>query len=104
MLPLPPLDPPVGLNHRVRLGRDYYVRIDTVDYSVDPQAIGRSVDVTASPDTVTVLCDGQLVARHRRSWAKQAVVTDPVHAATAARMRQALALDRERRRCSRCPS
>jgi transposase len=98
MLPLPPLDPPTGLNHRVRLGRDYYVRIDTVDYSVDPQAIGRFVDVTASPDTVTVLCDGHLVARHRRSWAKQAVVTDPVHAATAARMRQALALDREKRR------
>ncbi|MFD7989839.1 IS21 family transposase [Kitasatospora indigofera] len=97
MIPLPPVDPPMGLNQRVRLGRDYYVRVDTVDYSVDPQAIGRFVDVTASPHEVTVFCDGQLVARHQRSWAKQAVVTDPVHAATAQRMRQALALDRQKR-------
>jgi hypothetical protein len=73
---------------------------DTVDYSVDPQAIGRFVDVSASPHEVTVFCDGQIVALHQRSWAKQAVITDPVHAATAARMRQALALDRERRQTS----
>lgn len=100
MIPLPPVTPPIGLTHRIRLGRDYYVRIDTVDYSVDPQAIGRFVDVTASPDTVTVFCDGQAVARHERSWARQAVITDPVHAATAQRMRQALALDREKRAAS----
>lgn len=100
MIPLPPIDPPMGLNQRVRLGRDYYVRVDTVDYSVDPQAIGRFVDVTASPQEVMVFCDGQVVARHQRSWAKQIVVTDPVHAATAQRMRQALALDRQKRQAS----
>lgn len=97
MLPLPPVVPPIGLNNRIRLARDYYVRVDTVDYSVDPQVIGRFVDVTASPEEVTVFCDGQVVARHHRSWAKQAVVTDPAHAAAAARMRQALALERRRR-------
>ncbi|WP_264928689.1 IS21 family transposase [Streptomyces sp. A012304] len=100
MIALPPFAPPIGLTQRVRLGRDYYVRVDTVDYSVDPQAIGRFVDVTAMPDTVTAVCDGQVVAHHQRSWAKQAVVTDPVHAATAARMRQALALDRQRRQAA----
>ncbi|MEU6972204.1 IS21 family transposase [Kitasatospora aureofaciens] len=100
MIALPPFMPPIGLTQRVRLGRDYYVRVDTVDYSVDPQVIGRFVDVTAMPDTVTAICDGQVVAHHRRSWAKQAVVTDPVHAATAARMRQALALDRQRRQAA----
>ncbi|MFF2815316.1 IS21 family transposase [Kitasatospora cineracea] len=100
MIPLPPMIPPMGLNQRVRLGRDYYVRVDTVDYSVDPQAIGRFVDVTATLREVTVLCDGQVVARHERSWAKQIVVTDPVHAATAARMRQNLALDRQRRQAA----
>jgi transposase len=97
MLPLPPITPPIGLNHRIRLSRDYYIRVDTVDYSVDPQVIARFVDITASPQEVRVLCEGQLVARHTRSWAKQAVVTDPVHVATAARLRQALAFDRERR-------
>jgi hypothetical protein len=49
MVPLPPVDPQVGLTHRIRLARDYYVRVDTCDYSVDPRMIGRFVDVTASP-------------------------------------------------------
>ncbi len=97
MIPLPPVEPPIGLSSRVRLSRDYYVRVDTVDYSVDPQAIGRFVDVTASLEEIVVFCDGQKVARHQRSWAKQAVVTDPDHAATARRMRQDLAEDRRRR-------
>lgn len=80
MLPLPPVVPPIGLTHRVRLGRDYHVRIDTVDYSVDPRMIGRFVEVTASPARVTVVCDGQLVVDHPRCWAKHGVVTDPAHA------------------------
>jgi transposase len=100
MIPLPPVTPPIGLNHRIRLGRDYYVRVDTIDYSVDPQVIDRFVDVTASLDTVTVHCDGKIVAQHNRSWAKQLVITDPVHAATAAKMRELLALDRQRRQAA----
>jgi hypothetical protein len=97
MIPLPPVDPPIGLTNRVRLSRDYYVRIDTVDYSVDPRMIGRFVDVTASLTAVTVFCDGKIVARHDRSWAKQALVTDPAHRACAEQMRRALADDRQRR-------
>ncbi len=36
MLALPPVAPTTGLRTTVRLARDYYVRIDSVDYSVDP--------------------------------------------------------------------
>lgn len=97
MLELPPVSPQVGLQQRIRLGRDYYVRVDTVDYSVDPRSIGRFVEVTASANVVTVYCDGQLVARHDRSWAKHGVITDAVHVATAKVMRHALADDRRRR-------
>jgi transposase len=100
MLALPPVAPPIGLTHRIRLGREYYVRVDTVDYSVDPRAIGRFVDITASLEEVSVVCDGQLVARHPRSWAKQGVVTDPDHKATAAAMRQALAAQRHSRQAA----
>jgi transposase len=100
MLALPPVEPPIGLRDRVRLGREYYVRVDTVDYSVDPHAIGRFVDITASLDTVTVVCDGQMLASHPRSWAKQAVVTDAAHKATAARLRRAFAEERQRRQAA----
>jgi transposase len=101
MTPLPPVAPATGLAGRVRLARDYYVRVDACDYSVDPRFIGRLVDVAASPDTVTVRCDGQVIAAHARSWARHAVVTDPAHQAAAAAMRQALALDRASRQQAR---
>ncbi|GIF01327.1 IS21 family transposase [Paractinoplanes rishiriensis] len=97
MLPLPPVDPPTGLSHRVRLGRDYYVRVDTVDYSVNPRMIGRFVDVTASLTEVVVFGDGLIAARHPRSWAKHGVITDPAHKDLAASMRHALAADRRSR-------
>lgn len=90
MIRLPPVDPSTGLNQRIRLARDYYVRVDTADYSVDPRMIGRFVDVTASPHRVRVFCQGQIVAEHQRCWAKQAVVTDPVHVALARQLRHDL--------------
>lgn len=97
MLALPPVVPPIGLTHRIRLSRDYYVRVDAVDYSVDPRVIGRFVDVSASLEEVTVRCDGQLVARHARCWAAHATITDEAHVGIAAGMRHALADQRSRR-------
>ena len=64
MLPLPPVPPSVGWSNRVRLGRDYYVRVDASDYSVDPTAIGRLVDLTADLERVQVRLDGRVVADH----------------------------------------
>jgi hypothetical protein len=43
MLALPPVDPVVGMRGQSRLGRDYYLRIASNDYSVDPGLIGRMV-------------------------------------------------------------
>ena len=53
MLPLPAIPPPLGWCHQVRLGRDYYVRLAASDYSVDPTAIGRLVEVTADLERVS---------------------------------------------------
>jgi transposase len=95
MVPLPPVAPQVGLTARVRLGRDYYVRVDGCDYSVDPRVIGRFVEVTASAMQVEVRCEGRVVARHSRCWARHTVITDPAHQGTAAQMRRALATQRQ---------
>ena len=88
MLALPPVPLHLGWRNRVRLGRDYYVRLDTNDYSVDPSVIGRLVDVTADLDRVRVRCDGRLVANHQRVWARGTTVTDPAHVSQAARLRR----------------
>lgn len=87
MLPLPPIPLQLGWRERVRLGRDYYVRLDSSDYSVDPTAIGRIVDITADLDRVRVRLDGRVVADHVRVWARGSTITDSAHVEAAKRLR-----------------
>jgi transposase len=89
MLELPPVAPVVGWRSSTRLPRDHYVRLDSNDYSVHPSVIGRKVEVAADLEQVTVTCLGRLVAGHPRCWADHQSLTDPVHAAAAAELRQA---------------
>jgi transposase len=89
MLALPPIPLHLGWRNRVRLGRDYYVRCDTNDYSVDPTAIGRVVDVAADLNRVRVRMEGRVVADHVRVWARGMTVTDPAHVDTARELRAA---------------
>jgi transposase len=96
MLELPPVAPMVGLTGRIRLSRDYYVRVDGNDYSVNPRAIGRFVDWIATPALVAVTCDAQIVATHDRVWGSGVTVTDPEHQAIARALRAEFAATRAR--------
>jgi hypothetical protein len=89
MLPLPPVVPGLGFREQVRLPRDYYVRVLGNDYSVDPTAIGRMVDVRADLHQVTVTLESRVVASHRRAWGSAQTITDPAHIALARRLREA---------------
>ena len=89
MRPLPPSPISLGWHHHVRLARDYYVRLDTNDYSVDPRAIGAMVDIRADLTRVRVRCDGRLVADHARQFARHQTITDPEHVQLAATLRKA---------------
>ena len=86
---LPPVAPPVGVSSRVRLARDYYVRVAGNDYSVDPTMIGRFVDVHAGLGEVVVTCAGARVGAHVRSWSTHQTITDPLHVAMAGELRTA---------------
>ena len=86
MLAVPP-PPPVGFTTRIRLPRDYYVRVFGNDYSVDPSAIGRMVDVHADLTRVTVRLNGQVIASHERAMGSAATITDPEHVSTAKALR-----------------
>ena len=88
MLPLPPIPLLLGWRNKIRLGRDYYVRLDTGDYSVDPTVIGRMVDVAADLECVRVRCEGRIVTEHPRVWARGTTTTDPAHVETAAWLRK----------------
>jgi transposase len=87
MVPLPPVSPPAWWRSQARIGRDHWIRIDTNDYSVHPQAIGRTVQVTVTSEEVTAVAGTTVVARHDRCWARHQTITDPDHAAAAAVMR-----------------
>ena len=94
MLALPPVPLQLGWRNQIRLGRDYYVRVDTSDYSVDPNAIGRPVVVTADLERVRVRLDGRIVADHQRVWARKMTVTDPAHVEVAQLLREQFARPR----------
>ncbi len=83
MLALPPVAPVTGWRCALRLGRDHYVRVGANDYSVDPAAVGRRVQVTASLERVQVSCGGHIAADHPRCWARHQSITDPAHAQAA---------------------
>ncbi len=87
MTGLPPVPPRVEWTDRVRLSRDYYVRVAGNDYSVDPTVIGRFVDVRCGLTLVTVACAGVPVAAHARCWDQRQTISDPAHVATAHTLR-----------------
>jgi transposase len=90
MLALPPVAPVVGWRLTTRLPRDHYVRLDSNDYSVDPTVIGRRVEVHADAEQVEIRCGDRIVASHSRCWARHQSITDPDHAAKAAKLRAAV--------------
>jgi transposase len=88
MLALPPVPPATGWRTSTRLARDHYIRLDSNDYSVHPSVIGRRVEVIADLARIQVLCDGRMVADHKRLWAKHQTVSDPSHVEAAKLLRR----------------
>jgi hypothetical protein len=87
MAPLPAVMPQGLIELRTRLNRDYYVRVASCDYSVDPRFIGKFVDVRASLTRVWVTCEGQTIADHPRCFVPRQQITDPEHVEIAAKQR-----------------
>jgi transposase len=92
MMSFPPVLPDPALHLSMRLPRDHWVRVGTCDYSVHPRAIGRRVEVRVDPTQVVITVAGEVVGRHRRSFAKHRTVTDPEHVQAADAMRSARAV------------
>jgi transposase len=88
MLPLPPVAPASGWRASLRLPRDYYIRLDSNDYSVDPAVIGRRIEVVADLERVRAFCGGKIAADHERIWARHQTLTDPAHWAAAQALRR----------------
>jgi transposase len=79
MLPLPPVLPDPAFRTTTRVSRDHWVRVLGSDYSVQPRAIGRRVEIRADLTEVVISCAGEVVGRHARSLVRHRTVTDPAH-------------------------
>jgi transposase len=76
-LPLNPFD----CEHvvAVRSAKTIYVRFDGNDYSIPPEAVGRTLMLAASDTEVRILDGAKELARHLRSYDRQQMVLDPEH-------------------------
>jgi hypothetical protein len=89
LIPLPGVMPKAVISGRYRVGRDYYLRVDTNDYSIHPGCIGHFVDLETTLTRVQGFRDGQLVCDHPRNLERHQVITDPAHVTAARQLREA---------------
>ena len=86
MRALPEREPDVDRRWVTRVPPDPHLRFDTNDYSLDPNLVGRRVEVRASQrEIVAVALDtGELACRHERCFAKNRTITALEHGRRAA--------------------
>jgi len=82
MRPLPAREPDVDRRWVTRVAPDPYLRFDTNDYSLDPNLVGRRVEVRVSQrEVIAIALDtGELACRHERSFAKHRTIAALEHA------------------------
>lgn len=89
MRPLPATPPATDRRFFMRVPPDPYLRFDTCDYSLDPDLVGRRVEVTITEREVSAVAlgTGEVACRHARTFARHRTLTLPEHERTLARRR-----------------
>jgi transposase len=82
MRALPDREPDVDRRWVTRVPPDPHLRFDTNDYSLDPNLVGRRVEVRASQREIAAVAldTGELACGHQRSFAKNRTITALEHA------------------------
>ena len=82
MRPLPAREPDLDRRWVTRVPADPHVRFDTNDYSLDPNLVGRRVEIRVSQREImaVALDTGELASRHERVFAKNKTLTALEHA------------------------
>ncbi len=79
---LPATAPDTDRRWVTRVPPDPYVRFDSCDYSLDPDLVGRKVEIRVSDREIlaVALDTGELACRHARSFARHRTITALEHA------------------------
>ena len=104
LLPLPAHPFSCDLTTTVRADKTLWVRFDLNDYSVPPQALGRTLTLVASPTRVRLLDGATEIASHPRSFDRHELVEEPAHhQALREQKRKALGSTPDRKSTRRTP-
>jgi transposase len=89
MAGLPEVVPETDRRWVLRVPPDPYLRFDSCDYSLDPDLVGRKVEIRVGDREVSgvALDSGELACRHRRSFARHQTITALKHARALKRRR-----------------
>jgi transposase len=89
MAALPESPPDIDRRWVQRVGADPYVRFDTCDYSLNPDMVGRRVEIRVGDREILaiVLDSGEVACRHPRSFARHRTITALEHARALKRRR-----------------
>jgi hypothetical protein len=89
MARLSSLAPDIDRRWVLRIPSDPYVRFDSCDYSLDPDLVGRRVEIRVSDREITAVAldTGELTCRHARSFARHRTITALEHARALKRRR-----------------
>jgi transposase len=89
MRPLPERMPDTEVRFVMRVPLQPYLRFDTNDYSLDPRLAGRRVEARIGQRQIAAVAldTGEVIASHRRSFAKGLTFTDPAHQALLDKLR-----------------
>ena len=88
---LPDPMPDTSSHFETKAGKDIFIRVGDVDYSIPPGLKGRRLSVTTSLTEVMIYLEGHEIARHARSHVPADVVLDPTHGRALRLSRQAKA-------------
>lgn len=90
MTALPAAAPNTDRRWVLRVAPDPYVRFDTCDYSLDPDLVGRRVEIRITDDEIlgVALETGEVACRRARSFARHRTITALEHARTLKRRRR----------------
>jgi transposase len=86
---LPETIPDTDRRWVLRVAPDPYVRFDSCDYSLDPDLVGRRVEVRVGEREITAIAldSGEVACRHTRSFARHRTITALQHARALKRRR-----------------
>jgi transposase len=93
LTPIPPDPYPYEDIVTVQAGKTIYVRFDTNDYSIPPSAVGKSLKVMATSETVRIVDTTTIIATHKRSFAKGKIYTESLHVENLLNIKRAAARD-----------